>query len=1272
MTVMVENRYDQFSDDSDSSFSPANDAVVNRDWCELVGLYTTCEVSDRNHERIRPLLNELGTDDLLMLNAQLYMHGVCDMMPSSQRTVTRNSWDYSMPRLGARVEIARTRLDRIAGREKGIQQKMFDELVAGSEKLPIKEQQVQKVADLLNLRTLYRYETPSQGKQGYLMAEPLLNGELETAQERIELLKKVIQADVLLLPHIVYDGFATNEEARAALELAGTGPYAQAKLSLKMPDLFGAEQKMELASTLTLAQIAQIQQYDAAWFGGLKLDDMIAQKLEGMLTEAALPLERLWVLNRFNYAFGNTHPYAAIRQRALADYLAEMRDADDPVLVAIRSGKFDQLNGSVDSIIRNSSSLKDLPYLDACSLIHLADNEESDEYSDKVSDVSVVLRRQLPYAQLVAQCGAVIGTSNELDEKKVDEIDGLLQAISKHPEASAHDIMANAPNFARFLEEMKRQLATNFDDNDPMFCNANRCAAMLIDAVEDPELRALIISRCSDWSLSALIGSVYGGSVLDRKFLQGLTAEEAVSLMEKTDDGARRALIAYLAGAKGGNGRSDILKLAEEKGVDIANLQVTSRVAGVVVGPNAPEWRRECAGELTEQKVVLIDWIIHNYGPEIAVKMYEFLGLGFSDEQAGPSPHYLKLCGEVMGGENDQLTEFVKSLRPLMHSMTEAEAVMIRGLHQRFVDEGRADCNTPAMWSTKALAEAKRKLGPSQYAKLERQRDAFSAAYSNTMRAWTMSAVSGVPEHEIDGLVKEYKQFTGYAKDGIPAFGYLSPRTVLTFKRYLPRLRALSASDLVVGQTLPVDAIMTSGDIDSTLTILEQSVAEFSSDLPRSKRYAKIAAKLMIESNSIDVREDDDAHGVVRLHDGTLKPLKYMIKEEYMRAAEESLEVALNVATVERVAAMRRNMAVANELIDNGEIYHIPNHFLVHSTSRCVNILQTANMAGECLGVSSGLRTDSYPGFVDMHEVTGDYAPISAQEFIDLSLFRGSVKIVYYPGQAEPENSPGDYGALPHQLAFTAIPNTQIACLIDTGENEGELEQIKIAEVEAGLYIPIVNREGRLVYSPQQFEKSLREAKPYHTLDDIAVTNTIFASELWEHNDPGGVSSIAGHMNDVADAVRRMTEKLGISPERAIVAQVAAKLHDIGKIGDGSQEVSNVAAAGEVLRKVFDITPEQKREILMLIRNDELLGEVLKSFELGIDADAKGTLPRYAQYKLDQFNSIYTTEEMRQLAICLYQADVFSKDPALWRDWRVPEKLEYLGMSVYADIATTV
>ena len=148
-------------------------------------------------------------------------------------------------------------------------------------------------------------------------------------------------------------------------------------------------------------------------------------------------------------------------------------------------------------------------------------------------------------------------------------------------------------------------------------------------------------------------------------------------------------------------------------------------------------------------------------------------------------------------------------------------------------------------------------------------------------------------------------------------------------------------------------------------------------------------------------------------------------------------------------------------------------------------ILQNGVVAKEYLGADAG--SDATPFDTDASRVLEEDAIGNLSQIVKLSLATGYGKILFVfknRGQFQ-ETEQGKenkfdqekYELFPsvrrgdrHYGIRTGIPSTQIDAMINNGLNKEELERVYFLIAQNGFYIPVVDQEGKLLFTPEMYE----------------------------------------------------------------------------------------------------------------------------------------------------------------------------------------------------------
>jgi len=391
--------------------------------------------------------------------------------------------------------------------------------------------------------------------------------------------------------------------------------------------------------------------------------------------------------------------------------------------------------------------------------------------------------------------------------------------------------------------------------------------------------------------------------------------------------------------------------------------------------------------------------------------------------------------------------------------------------------------------------------------------------------------------------------------------------------------------------------------------------------------------------------------------------------EQIRCLVENRLKKTFELSRDNLASATQRNREFADSQLD-GLI--LPLGTLLHFSddTSAGEVLRLGNLCGECLGIKSD--RDSFPYHVDTLRVQENITERDIVSVLNSRLNYNGEILYLYPFRNEAsaanyqEEFPVDSGHLNHHLIFGALQRTELGGIVlkdsrkRTAEEKASLiENLKLDIVKNDIYIPIFDTKGRLLFTYEEFEAQWKELKPVSSVEKFLATDS-----LLDHLDFSGGG---GHRFTVKEHSLRVEEKVMAAAERKNLPQrlqtimrVAARLHDSGKKREGIevQEISNVESAREMLDQIRFLQLEDRRLILKFIRNDELLGEILKEmkFESG-----KWHLDKAGRDKLKKFKEIFADEKERTAIIILYEADVKSIGGEEYNQWMVEEKLKELG-----------
>ncbi len=411
--------------------------------------------------------------------------------------------------------------------------------------------------------------------------------------------------------------------------------------------------------------------------------------------------------------------------------------------------------------------------------------------------------------------------------------------------------------------------------------------------------------------------------------------------------------------------------------------------------------------------------------------------------------------------------------------------------------------------------------------------------------------------------------------------------------------------------------------------------------------------------------------------DGVTADLTMSAPETLSALLRQRLGRILNPSHGALTEAYRRNRDLAEGVAASGPSF--PAGTLFHYTSEAAvdPILRQGNICGECLGISS--RSDSYPLHFDAVRLMREHEGIPLAHLLkDRRLrYEGSILLVY-PHRAQPDafaaldEHPVESGIPGHVLLFGGLPKTELGALVwldisEAAEDGSSLDRLKQAVVNGQLYVPIFDRQGRLLFDHDDFVERYLASKPYGSLE------AFLGNEEWDraYDRDQGSDAHLFHLDEHLRKAERYAETYarayGLSGRDTLLVRAAARLHDVGKLdADDPQAISNVEAAGAWLDKIRRLSREEQRTIKRLIRHDELLGDLVQEARLLPEDAHDGSPyppPGPARNLLDRFYALFPDPVSQRQLLSLYRADVLAIDDGhSLRKWEVERTLSKLGL----------
>lgn len=236
------------------------------------------------------------------------------------------------------------------------------------------------------------------------------------------------------------------------------------------------------------------------------------------------------------------------------------------------------------------------------------------------------------------------------------------------------------------------------------------------------------------------------------------------------------------------------------------------------------------------------------------------------------------------------------------------------------------------------------------------------------------------------------------------------------------------------------------------------------------------------------------------------------------------------------------------------------------------------------------------------------------------------------------------------------MPSTEIEAMVVTQPNfqltetRTTLDKIKQSVVENGFYIPLYDRAGQLLFTPDAYDLLRETLKPYATAQDF-----LQAESPLENLDQAQASglhrfTLKEHLERVTAHAGELAKKYNLPPRAVELVQLAGRLHDIGKGTEAintNQAFDNPVAAEGFLRQIQDITVSERQIVLFLIQHDELLGNICQGNE-----------------RPEAFTELLKNELHQRMLLALFRGDVWEIDGTgdQYRAWQVDEKLQSLGL----------
>lgn len=403
--------------------------------------------------------------------------------------------------------------------------------------------------------------------------------------------------------------------------------------------------------------------------------------------------------------------------------------------------------------------------------------------------------------------------------------------------------------------------------------------------------------------------------------------------------------------------------------------------------------------------------------------------------------------------------------------------------------------------------------------------------------------------HILSGNRSLYEYLT-FLKNGITVFDQISQGVSVSERDKqravyaLQKLKTLHANSLLGKQEALEDQPPAVGDLSTEIAILKRNLG---------------------------VTQGQTIKG--RIEQMFLKPAGYRSTEEVLQAMSVARKQAdqRSLGYIEQVKTAGQDIRLK---FDTGDLIKGVDEQYIE------NILQNGSVAKEYLGASAG--SDVTPFGTDVTEVTAEDAEEGWTVALSQSAFGGTggygqLGLVfkdrgkfqhttptepakYDPTRYEVYDSGGGYGNR-HKDVRTGLPSTEIDFMVATDNlltNQHAMEKIYHAIAQQGFYIPITNKDGKVIFTPEEYQQYR------HTFDGIEAFggDPLAISEL-KQQDPGyiqlqqivkQVKTDAQVTTQLSDSIRLMLEQ--VLAEKSIKLQdefdtswLGARLYDTGSTG---------------------------------------------------------------------------------------------------------------------------
>ena len=456
---------------------------------------------------------------------------------------------------------------------------------------------------------------------------------------------------------------------------------------------------------------------------------------------------------------------------------------------------------------------------------------------------------------------------------------------------------------------------------------------------------------------------------------------------------------------------------------------------------------------------------------------------------------------------------------------------------------------------------------------------------------------------------------------------------------------------------------------EETFEFLKDNADRLSQWISETERLKHISRVLVMRDDNIVLQRSDL---MVPDKEGGLKSFDEVSDEEFLTALGDRLSEVLSpdLSMIEQATIRNIHFADDMDASDSGSSA-LPIGTLVHSTSpeSFKYILSSGNLCGECIGMESS--ADSFPFHVDAIHVGPQVEDRTISGIMDSgALYQNHEYQCIYPYRHHEdafkrgeEYTPEGSWITDHHLLFGGLPRTELGAII-ISEKKGDevnISDLKEEIVNNDIYVPVFSASGELLFTYEEFESMWEIQKPYGSLEELLDDDSYFENLDIPQSAAVHEFTLKEHLLRVEEGAIELAEACELDEANTLIVQAAARFHDMGKEAEPGtpQEIVNVQVAEEFLNKVRFLDIDTKRRILVLIRHDELLGEILQEMR---GADESYTLSKRGKEMIKKFHKVFVTEDAKKALLALYRADIAGIGNNMYEEWEIDAKLAHLNL----------